>query len=124
MVPNRQAMAGAKYLKLAKAQAKPLDEAESLGQPSTTHVFFFWSEYRDVLTQERADPLEYDKQKFRQVMPENLIVVMGPIFRRRCDVASLYVDDCHYSKEGHRVAGQYLAEFIAERSGVSGSSDK
>ncbi len=75
-------------------------------------VFLFWSPDRDVLLGAAPDNLATDRQKLYERIPANFIVDMTPIFSSAKEISQLYVDSCHYSREGHLLVGNFLVGFI------------
>ncbi len=75
-------------------------------------VFFFWSPYLDTMTGKTPDKFSGDREELRKRIPGHCTIDMEPVLKQNGSISSLYVDGVHYSVEGHRVAGKYLAEFI------------
>ncbi|WP_157212057.1 hypothetical protein [Desulfomonile tiedjei] len=73
-----------------------------------------WSPYLTVLTGEVSDPQANDKRSLYEVLPEPLTVDLSPEFGRLANIQSLFVDGCHYSKEGHAFAATLLCKYILE----------
>jgi hypothetical protein len=51
--------------------------------------------------------------ELRRSIPHDWIVDLGRIFAGQKDIASQYADPCNYSREGHHLAGAFLADFIS-----------
>ncbi|AFM22771.1 hypothetical protein Desti_0019 [Desulfomonile tiedjei DSM 6799] len=77
-------------------------------------MLFLWSPYLTVLTGEVSDPQANDKRSLYEVLPEPLTVDLSPEFGRLANIQSLFVDGCHYSKEGHAFAATLLCKYILE----------
>jgi hypothetical protein len=75
-------------------------------------VFFFWSPERDVLLGAAPDSYATDRHKLYERIPAHSIVDMTPVFSSEKEASRLYVDSCHYSREGHLAAGNFLASFV------------
>jgi hypothetical protein len=82
-------------------------------------VFFFWSPYMDVITGTGPDKFESDRARLYQDVPGEHIVDVAPAFKAATDIPSLYVDGVHYSREGHLLAGKFLADFVRKNSSGS-----
>jgi hypothetical protein len=92
-----------------------LEAIKRLCEKVDVPLFFFWSPYRDILMGQEPDTIESDIAKLRRAISTKIIVELGPVFARQMDIPSLYSDPCHYSREGHQLAGAFLADFIATR---------
>jgi len=92
-----------------------LEAIKRLCEKAGVPVFFVWSPYRDILTGHEPNALEADIAKLRRTIPANIMTDLGPFFARQKDIPSLYSDTCHYSREGHHLAGAFVADFIATR---------
>jgi len=77
--------------------------------------FFFWTSQRDVLLGVSPDPFVTERRKLFDRISAGSIVDMTPVMSSHQRVSSLYVDDWHYSREGHQVVGKYLADFVKAR---------
>jgi hypothetical protein len=98
-----------------------LKEIREICKRAGVAVYFIWSPYRDVLLgqvpeQKKADSdkLKADAEKLKSSLPKSSLVYISPVFKKHKDIAGLYVDGGHYSKAGHRVAGEFLADFIRD----------
>jgi hypothetical protein len=78
-------------------------------------VFFFWSPYMDVITGTGPDKFMSDRAKLYQEIATELSVDVSPALAASKDIPSLYVDGVHYSREGHLLAGKFLADFVKKR---------
>jgi hypothetical protein len=77
-----------------------------------TPVYFFWSPQLSELSTTASGSLEAEKERFRSRVSPDVVVDLTQIFRDLPEVASAYVDDCHYSVRGHRVVGRFLTQFV------------
>lgn len=91
-----------------KAMAHVKAYCEGNGIP----VYFFWSPGLRVAQGRSPDDSKEGKMRLRELFPEAIIVDMEPILRKGGELNTLFVDDCHYSRDGHRVIGHFLAKFI------------
>jgi hypothetical protein len=78
-----------------------------------TSVYFFWSPAREVVQRRSLVDLTIDKDRFYSIIPNRITVDMESVFRKSPNVDSLFKDDCHYSRKGHRFVGKILADFIS-----------
>ena len=89
-----------------------LERIQEICRDRGVPVYFFWSPYLSVILGKLADPYVDDKNLALNRLPIEKTILVENLFRDRDDLTTLYVDDCHYSKKGHRVVGYFLAEFI------------
>ncbi len=75
-------------------------------------VFFLWSPYREVVMGTGRDIFLSDRARLYQDIPAECIVDLTPAFMAAKDIPPLYVDPVHYSREGHLLAGKFVADFI------------
>ncbi|MBI5249954.1 MAG: hypothetical protein HY912_10715 [Desulfomonile tiedjei] len=86
-----------------------------------TPVFFFWSPDPNIIAGTVVDKLVYDKKRLWKALPEDVLIDLGPQFAKHTNVASLFVDACHYARSGHQFAGEILRDFIKTRKEQSDS---
>jgi hypothetical protein len=79
-----------------------------------TPVIFLWSPYLTVLTGKDPDVFADDKKSLSQKLPDSLSIDLSPEFARHTNISSLFVDGCHYSKEGHAFAATLLCKYVLE----------
>jgi hypothetical protein len=98
--------------KLPEMNIAALHAVYTYCQTRGTPIFFFWSPYMDVLMGTGKDKFASDRAKLLRYIPEECIVDVTPVFKASKDIPSLYVDDVHYSREGHLLVGKFLADFV------------
>jgi hypothetical protein len=78
-------------------------------------VFFFWSPYLDWFTGKSDDKYIKERARLLEVLPKGSMQSMDEVIGSHPKVLELYADPVHYSTEGHRFVGQFLAKFIITR---------
>lgn len=91
-----------------------LADIKDICAAARTPVYFFWSPYRAAL-KGQPDSYESDREILRKAIPSAMMVMLDPLFAKVGDPDPLFVDEAHYSAKGHRLVGEYLAEFVAGR---------
>jgi hypothetical protein len=89
-----------------------LERVQAICQDSGVPVYFFWSPCQSVGHGKLAEPDKNELKLVSERLPKECTVFVEELFQNRSDIKELYVDACHYSTKGHRIVGQYLAEFI------------